>query len=105
MAYDHVVTAAEAHADHLFEFRLARGWMSRREDYSALTTHMGVIWDGTAPVLPVPDDLVHENPLPLNAQDFHLRTTTLLRVDPALDLPPPHLKEYRAQRPLGGQSE
>jgi hypothetical protein len=93
VAYDHVVTAAEAHADHLFEFRLARGWMSRREDYSALTTHMGVIWDGTAPVLPVPDDLVHENPLPLNAQDFHLRTTTLLRVDPALDLPPPHLKE------------
>ncbi|MDY7533637.1 hypothetical protein RGV33_18425 [Pseudomonas sp. Bout1] len=93
VAYDHVVTAAEAHADHLFEFRLARGWMSLREDYSALTTHMGVIWDGTAPILPAPDDPVHENPLPINAQDFHLRTTTLLRVDPALGLPPPHLKE------------
>ncbi|QLG92340.1 hypothetical protein HZF02_10340 [Pseudomonas yamanorum] len=93
VAFDHVVTAAEAHADHVFEFWLSRGWMSRLDDYSALTTHMGVIWDGTAPVLPTPDDPVHENPLPLNAQDFHLRTTTLLRVDPALDLPPPHLKE------------
>ena len=93
VAFDHVVTAAEAHPDHVFEFWLSRGWMSRLDDYSALTTHMGVIWDGTAPVLPTPDDPVHENPLPINAQDFHLRTTTLLRVDPALDLPPPHLKE------------
>lgn len=93
VAFDHVVTAAQAHVDHVFEFRLSRGWMSRLDDYSALTIHMGVIWDGTAPVLPAPDDPVHENPLPINAQDFHLRTTTLLRVDPALDLPPPHLKE------------
>lgn len=93
VAFDHVVTAAQAHVDHVFEFRLSRGWMSRLDDYSALTIHMGVIWDGTAPVLPAPDDPVHENPLPINAQDFHLRTTTLLWVDPALDLPPPHLKE------------
>lgn len=93
VAFDHVVTAAQAHVDHVFEFRLSRGWMSRLDDYSALTIHMGVIWDGTAPVLPAPDDPVHENPLPINAQDFHLRTTTLLWVDPALDLPPPHLLE------------
>ncbi|CRM19773.1 hypothetical protein [Pseudomonas sp. 25 R 14] len=93
VAFDHVVQAEEANPEHVFEFRLARGWLARRQDYSALTTHMGVIWDGSAPVLPNPDDLVHENPLPLNAQDFHLRTTTLLRVDPALELPPPHLKE------------
>ena len=93
VAFDHLVTAAETDPEHVFEFRLARGWMSRRQDYSALTTHMGVIWDGTEPKLPEPDDPVHENPLPLNAQDFHLRTTTLLRVAPALDLPPPHLKE------------
>lgn len=93
VAFDHVVTADEARAEHVFEFWLSRGWMSRLDDYSALTTHMGVIWDGTAPVLGEPDDPVHENPLPINAQDFHLRTTTLLRVDPALELPPPHLKE------------
>jgi len=93
VAFDHVVQAEEANPEHVFEFRLARGWLARRQDYSALTTHMGVIWDGSAPVLPTPDDPVHENPLPLNAQDFHLRTTTLLRVDPALELPPPHLKE------------
>ncbi|WP_256666360.1 MULTISPECIES: hypothetical protein [unclassified Pseudomonas] len=93
VAFDHLVKAAEADTDHIFEFRLSRGWMSRRQDYSALTAHLGVIWDGTEPVLPAPDDPVHENPLPINAQDFHLRTSTLLRVDPALDLPPPHLKE------------
>ncbi|MBF8004255.1 hypothetical protein IZT72_06565 [Pseudomonas brenneri] len=93
VAFDHVVQAEEANPEHVFEFRLARGWLASRQDYSALTTHMGVIWDGSAPVLPTPDDPVHENPLPLNAQDFHLRTTTLLRVDPALELPPPHLKE------------
>ena len=92
-AFDHVVTEAEADADHEFELRLARGWMARRASYSALTAHMGVIWDGVEPMLPVPDDPVHENPLPLNAQDFHLRPTTLLIVDPTMYLPPPHLKE------------
>ncbi|VVO24716.1 hypothetical protein PS834_04498 [Pseudomonas fluorescens] len=93
VAFDHVVRETEANPEHVFEFRLARGWLARRQDYSALTTHMGVIWDGAPAVLPTPDDPVHENPLPVNAQDFHLRTTTLLRVEPALDLPPPHLKE------------
>lgn len=93
VAYDHVVTGDEAVAGHFFEFSLARGWLSRRQDYSALTVHLGVIWDGTEPVLPDPGDPLLENPLPTNAQDFHLRTTTLLRVDPALTLPPPHLKE------------
>ena len=93
VAFDHLVTEAEATADHVFRFTLSRAWMGRRMDYSSLTTHLGVIWDGVDPILPVPNDPVHENPLPLNAQDFHLRTTTLLRVDPALDLPPPHLKE------------
>ncbi|WP_339478041.1 hypothetical protein [Pseudomonas fluorescens] len=93
VAFDHVVTEAEANSDHLFEFKLSRNWMSRRQDSSALTILLGVIWDGTEPVLPAPNDPVHENPLPLNAQDFHLRTTTLLRVDTALELPPPHLKE------------
>ncbi|GAB0084055.1 Uncharacterized protein AC502_3784 [Pseudomonas syringae pv. maculicola] len=93
IAFDHIVTVAEANPDHVFEFRLSRNWMSRRQDYSALTTHMGVIWDGAEPVLPQHDDPVHENPLPINAQDFHLRTTTLLRVDPTLNLPQPQVPE------------
>ncbi|MGY2290043.1 hypothetical protein ACW9H6_09085 [Pseudomonas sp. SDO528_S397] len=93
VTYDHHVTAAEAHPDHVFEFRLLRGWMSRRQDYSALTAHLGVIWDQSNPVNPTPGDPVLENPLPLNAQDFHQRSTTLLRVDPTLDLPPAQLRE------------
>ncbi|MBD8269731.1 hypothetical protein [Pseudomonas fluorescens] len=89
VVFDHRVTAAEAHANHVFEFPLLRGWLARRDDYSSLTIHMGVIWDGTEPGLPVSK----ENPLPQNAQDFHSRTTTSLRVDKALNLPPPHLRE------------
>ncbi|MBT9300752.1 carbohydrate binding domain-containing protein [Pseudomonas sp. TAE6080] len=93
VAFDHVVQASEAHAGHVFRFSLSRAWLSRLADYSAITVHHGVIWDKTAPVLPEPGDPLIENPLPVNAQDFHLRTTSLLRVDSAQDLPPPHLLE------------
>ncbi|WKC48464.1 hypothetical protein [Pseudomonas veronii] len=89
VAYDHLVTAEEAHPGFVFEFSLSRGWLSRLEDYSSLTCHLGVIWDGTAPGEPVSAD----NPLPDNAQDFHQRSTTLLRVDPQLHLVAPHLRE------------
>lgn len=93
VALDHVVQLHEAHADHVFRFSLSRGWLSRLNDYSSITAHLGVIWDKTAPVFPEPGNPLLENPLPLNAQDFHLRTTSLLHVDPAQDLDPPHLRE------------
>lgn len=93
VAKDHVVQEHEAHAGHIFSFKLSRGWLSRLDDYSAITAHLGVIWDTTAPVYPEPGDPHLENPLPKNAEDFHLRTTSLLLVDPAQDLSPPHLRE------------
>ncbi|WP_411706443.1 hypothetical protein [Edaphovirga cremea] len=93
VALDHVVQPHEAHAGYVFRCHLSRPWMSRLDDYSALTVHLGVIWDGTRPVFPDPGDPLLENPLPENAQDFHLRTTTLLQVDPYQDLNPPHLRE------------
>ncbi|AZE56544.1 hypothetical protein C4K03_4406 [Pseudomonas synxantha] len=93
VALDHVVQPHEAHAAHVFRFSLSRGWLSRLDDYSSITAHLGVIWDKTAPVFPEPGDPLLENPLPVNAQDFHLRTTSLLHVDPAQDLDPPHLRE------------
>ncbi|PIB63000.1 hypothetical protein [Pseudomonas sp. 2822-17] len=93
VALDHVVQPHEAHADHVFRFSLSRGWLSRLDDYSSITAHLGVIWDKTAPVFPEPGNPLLENPLPVNAQDFHLRTTSLLHVDPAQDLDPPHLRE------------
>ena len=93
VAKDHVVQEHEAHPDHVFRFTLSRGWLSRLDDYSAITAHLGVIWDTTAPVYPEPGDPLLENPLPVNAEDFHLRTTSLLQVDPALDLNAPHLRE------------
>jgi len=93
VALGHVVQPGEAHADHIFRFRLSRGWLSRLGDYSAITAHLGVIWDTTVPVFPEPGDPMHENPLPVNAQDFHLRTTSLLEVDPTQELSAPHLRE------------
>jgi hypothetical protein len=94
VAIDHQVTADEAHPDHVFEFRLSRSWMARREDYSALTAHMAVIFDGSVPLPPAPiPDPIYETQLPENAHEFHPRTTTLLFVDPELDLPAPHLRE------------
>lgn len=93
VALDHVVQAHEAHAGYVFRFPLSRPWMSRLYDYSAMTAHLGVIWDGTRPVFPDPGDPLLENPLPENAQDFHLRTTTLLQVDPYQELNPSHLRE------------
>ncbi|MGY2174164.1 hypothetical protein [Pseudomonas azotoformans] len=94
-AYNYVVKEAEAHARHVFEFELSRHWLSQRQDYSALTAHLGVIRDRSAPIDPAPGDPHLENPLPINAQDFHLRTTTLLRVDPypGRDLPEPIVPE------------
>ncbi|CAM2990374.1 hypothetical protein SAMN04490207_1515 [Pseudomonas gessardii] len=93
VARDHVVTEAEAHEGHVFEFKLSRSWMARREDYSALTLHIAVIFDGTAPKPPVPVDPIYETQLPENAHEFHPRTTVLLLVDKSLHLPAPTLVE------------
>ena len=99
VALDYVVQPHEAHAGYVFRFPLSRPWMSRLDDYSALTAHLGVIWDRSQPVFPEPGDPVLENPLPINAQDFHLRTTTLLQVDPYQELNPPNLRESVELRP------
>lgn len=89
VAFDHVVTEEEAHEGFVFEFGLLRAWLGRLDDYSSCTCHLGVIWDGCDPEAPVSN----VNPLPLNAQDFHQRSTVLLRVDPARELNPARLQE------------
>jgi hypothetical protein len=89
VAFDHVVTEEEAHEGFVFEFRLSRAWLGRLDDYSSCTCHSGVIWSGCQPEAPVSS----VNPLPRNAQDFHQRSTVLLRVDPSLNLNPPRLQE------------
>lgn len=97
VARDHVVMEAEAHDDHVFEFKLSRGWMARREDYSALTLHIAVIFDGTDPKPPVPVDPIYETRLPENAHEFHPRNTALLFVDTSLHLQAPILVEAQGQ--------
>ncbi|WP_050572356.1 hypothetical protein, partial [Pseudomonas fluorescens] len=89
VAFDHVVTEEEAHEGYVFEFELLRPWLAGLDDYSSCTCHLGVIWDGCEPDAPVSD----VNPLPRNAQDFHQRSTVLLRVDPTPDLLAPAIRE------------
>ena len=89
VTFDHVVTEEEAHEGFVFKFGLSRPWLARLDDYTSCTCHLGVIWDGCKPEAPVSS----VNPLPGNAQDFHQRSTVLLRVDPTLDLNRPHLQE------------
>lgn len=89
VAFDHVVTEEEAHEGHVFEFELLRAWLARLDDYSSCTCHLGVIWDGCEPDAPVSN----VNPLPRNAQDFHQRSTVLLRVNPTPDLLAPGIRE------------
>ncbi|MDQ0653234.1 hypothetical protein [Pseudomonas cedrina] len=89
VAFDHVVTEEEAHEGFVFELELLRPWLARLDDYSSCTCHLGVIWDGCEPEAPVSS----VNPLPRNAQDFHQRSTVLLRVDAALDLNSPRLQQ------------
>jgi len=86
VAQDYTVNAAEAHADHVFEFDLPRGWLARREDYSALTAHIAVIFDRTEPKPPRPvPDPIYGSHLPENALEITPRTTVRLRVDPAIE--------------------
>ncbi|WP_300632492.1 hypothetical protein [Pseudomonas sp.] len=100
VALDHVVQAHEAYEGHVFEFALSRHWLSRLDDYSTITAHSGVIWDTTAPVYPAPGDPLYENPLPVNAEDFHLRTSSAVLVDTTLVLNSPHLLES-VEHPAG----
>lgn len=97
VARDHVVTAVQAHADYVFEFKLSRNWMARRENYSALTIHMAVIFDGTDPKPALPVEPIYETQLPKNAHEFHPRTTALLFLDTSLHLTVPILVEAEGQ--------
>lgn len=100
VALDHVVQAHEANAEHVFKFSLSRGWLSTLESYSAITIHLGVIWSTAKPVYPDPGEPHLENPLPKNAQDFHLRTTSLLVVDSTRVLSPADMRES-VEQPAG----
>lgn len=85
LAYDHVVTVAEAKIDHVFEFKLPRGWLTRRLDRSRLSSESAVIFSGCVPVPPVPiPDPVSAVPLPENAHLFRPATSAMLRVEAQL---------------------
>jgi hypothetical protein len=80
LAYDHVVTEAEAHDGYLFEFTLSRNWMAALNDRSQLSANCGVIFDGSDPVPAIPAPIATS--LPENAHEFKPGTAVMLRVDP-----------------------
>ncbi|SFS24904.1 hypothetical protein SAMN03159318_01152 [Pseudomonas sp. NFACC42-2] len=86
VAQGYIVNASEAHAGHVFTFKIPRGWMARREDYSALTFHVGVIFAGSEPQPPAPvPDPAYGSHLPENAHEITPRITVRLRVDPTIE--------------------
>ncbi|AUZ49102.1 hypothetical protein [Pseudomonas orientalis] len=92
LEFGRAISAEEAHPKHLFEYRIPRGWLARREDYSSVTPSLAWVYSGNQGEFDTLDPMNHTD-LPKNGEDLHSRHTTLLRVDPALDLPPPHLRE------------
>lgn len=86
LAYDHVVTEAEAHDGYLFDFKLSRNWMAAMIDRSRLFANCGVIFDGSDPESAIPSPSPSPSPiatpLPKNAHEFKPGTAVMLRVDP-----------------------
>ncbi|NWD82940.1 hypothetical protein HX891_21375 [Pseudomonas reactans] len=86
------ITVEEANPNHVFEYKLWRWWLARREDWSSITISLAWLYHGNPGEFDTSDPFNHRY-LPKNGEDFHSRYTTLLRVDPRLDLLPPHLIE------------
>lgn len=86
------ITRQEADPNHIFEYKIGRWWLARRTDWSSFTISLAWLYHGNQGEFETSDPFNHRY-LPKNGEDFHSRYTTLLRLDPRLDLLPPHLVE------------
>lgn len=87
---DHVVTEEEAQQGFCFLLEILRGWLAENEDWSSVTVHAGVTFDGTPGTPPEDPAISH---IPANAHEMP-RATANLRVQEAeLKLLRPTLRE------------
>ncbi|AZE56548.1 hypothetical protein C4K03_4410 [Pseudomonas synxantha] len=92
LEFGRAISAEEARPGHEFEYSIARGWMARRVDRSSLTPKIAWVYSGNSGEFGTSDPVNHQD-LPKNGEDLHSRVTTLLVVEPGLNLLAPHLRQ------------
>ncbi|AZE90457.1 hypothetical protein [Pseudomonas orientalis] len=92
LEFGRAISAEEARPDHEFEYFIPRGWLARRIDYTSATAKLAYVYSGNPGEFDTSDPANHKD-LPKNGEDLHSRHTTILRVDPGLNLLAPHLRQ------------
>ncbi|WP_411706444.1 hypothetical protein [Edaphovirga cremea] len=87
---DHVVTAQEAQEGFCFLLEILRKWLEGNDDWSSLTIHAGVTYDGEPGTPPEDPDISH---IPANAHPFQRATANLRLGEAELNLPPPTIQQ------------
>lgn len=87
---NHRVTAQEAQQGACFLLHISREWLAGNEDWSSITIHAGITFDGAPGTAP-------ENPsianIPANAHELQRATAKLRLGEPALQLLAPTVRE------------
>ncbi|AZE85006.1 hypothetical protein C4J98_3610 [Pseudomonas orientalis] len=92
LEFGRAISAEEARPGHEFEYFIPRGWLARRIDYTSVTAKLAYVYSGNPGEFDTSDPANHKD-LPKNGEDLHSRHTTILRVDPGLNLLAPHLRQ------------
>jgi len=87
---DHVVTAEEAQDGFCFLLEILRSWLELLEDWSSLTIHAGITFDGAPGAAPEDPGISH---IPANAHEIQRATANLRVGEPDLKLLQPNLRE------------
>lgn len=87
---NHVVTAEEAQSGFCFLLEILREWLEGNEDWSSVTIHVGVTYDGAAGTAPEDPSISH---IPANAHPFQRATANLRVREAELKLLRPTLRE------------
>ncbi|MGY2399767.1 hypothetical protein [Pseudomonas sp. SDO5271_S396] len=87
---DHVVTDEEARGGYCFLLQILREWLGENEDWSSVTVHVGVTFDGAHGTPPEDPQISH---IPANAHEIPRATANLRVGEPELNLLAPKLRE------------
>jgi hypothetical protein len=87
---NHVVTPEEAQSGFCFLLEILREWLAGNEDWSSLTIHTGVTYNGAEGTAPEDPSISH---IPANAHPFQRATANLRVREAELNLLRPTLRE------------
>lgn len=87
---DHVVTEDEAQEGYCFLLEILREWLAENEDWSSVTVHAGITFDGAHGTAPEDPGISH---IPANAHEIPRATANLRLGEPELELLQPKLRE------------